>query len=100
MRCFAFAIFFSFYSFLGFATTWYSKTGEVDLTILSSWTEFPNGTGMFSELDFKGKDVLEKDENQKGISFLNRYYIFQKHTNAMKSRKVYEDKHLLKVKIN
>ena len=45
MRCFAFAIFCSFYSFLGFATTWYSKTGEVDLTVLSSWTEFPNGTG-------------------------------------------------------
>lgn len=46
MRCFAFAIFCSFYSFLGFATTWYSKSGEVDLTILSSWTEFPNGTGV------------------------------------------------------
>jgi hypothetical protein len=45
MRCFAFAIFCSFYSFLGFATTWYSKTGEADLTVLSSWTEFPNGTG-------------------------------------------------------
>jgi hypothetical protein len=62
--------------------------------------EFPNGTGLFSELDFKGKEVLEKDENQKGISYLNRYYIFQKHTDAMKARKVYEDKHLIKVKIN
>jgi hypothetical protein len=62
--------------------------------------EFPNGTGLFRELDFKGKDILEKDENQKGISYLNRYYIFQKHTNAMKARKVYENKHLIKVKIN
>jgi hypothetical protein len=68
--------------------------------LVQNITEFPNGTGLFHELDFKGKDMLEQDRNQKGISYLNRYYIFQKHSNTMKARKVYDEQHLVQIKLN
>ena len=39
--------------------------------------EFPNGTGLFKTLHSKFKD-MSAEPNQEAISYLNRYYIFQK----------------------
>lgn len=39
--------------------------------------EFPNGTGLFKTLHSKFKD-MSTEPNQEAISYLNRYYIFQK----------------------
>jgi hypothetical protein len=43
--------------------------------------EFPNGTGLFKTLHSKFKD-MSSEPNQEAISYLNRYYIFQKKRNA------------------
>jgi len=43
--------------------------------------EFPNGTGLFKTLHSKFKD-MSSEPNQEAISYLNRYYIFQKKRNV------------------
>jgi hypothetical protein len=64
--------------------------------------EFPNGTGLFNSIDSKYKD-MSKDRNQETISYLNRYYIFQKTKNiTFRSVKLYDidKKEYIKVVIN
>jgi hypothetical protein len=62
--------------------------------------DFPNGTGLFKSVDSKYKD-MSKDPNQQAISFLNRYYIFQKTKNILfRANKVIENEKKIKVIIN
>jgi hypothetical protein len=64
--------------------------------------EFPGGTGLFSNIDSKYKD-MSKEPNQESISYLNRYYIFQKKEQVVfRSVKLYdiEKKEYIKVVVN
>jgi hypothetical protein len=64
--------------------------------------EFPDGSGLFKSLDSKYKN-MSGDPNQEAISFLNRYYIFQKRKNIpFRVTKVYdtENKKHFKVIVN
>jgi hypothetical protein len=70
--------------------------------LATDFHDFPHGTGLFKSLHSKYKD-MSAEPNQQAISYLNRYYIFQKRKHVtFRSIKVYnsETENYLKIKIS
>jgi hypothetical protein len=67
--------------------------------LATNFHDFPNGTGLFKSVQSKFKD-MSAEPNQQAISYLNRYYIFQKQKHVgFRALKVY-DSDYLKIKIS
>ena len=85
--------------YLVFADYFIPIMSNYGFELTTSIPEFPTGTGLFKTVESKYKD-MSADPNQEAISYLNRYYIFQKQKDiSFRSTKVYdtESKKHLKV---
>jgi len=86
--------------YLVFADYFIQVMSKHGFELATNIREFPNGTGLFKTVDSKYKD-MSTDPNQEAISFLNRYYIFQKKKEfEFRANKVYEINKYLKVNVN
>ena len=87
--------------FLVFAEYFIPLMAKHGFELATTIREFPNGTGLFKTLHSKFKDALSSEPNQEAISYLNRYYIFQKTKHiSFRSTKVTENQEYLKININ
>ena len=83
--------------YLVFADYFIQLMSKYGFELVTHIPEFPNGTGLFKTIESAYKD-MSSDPNQEAISYLNRYYIFQKHKEiSFRATKVYDtenEKHL------
>jgi hypothetical protein len=63
--------------YLVFAEYFIPLMSKYGFELATNFHDFPHGTGLFKSLHSKYKD-MSAEPNQEAISYLNRYYIFQK----------------------
>jgi hypothetical protein len=79
--------------FLVFADYFIPVMSKHGFELATHIKEFPDGTGLFKSLDSKYKNGMAADPNQEAISYLNRYYVFQKRKNIQfRATKVHDFK--------
>jgi hypothetical protein len=86
--------------FLVFADYFIHIMSNHGFELATNIREFPNGTGLFKTIDSKYNN-MSADPNQEAISYLNRYYIFQKKKEFdFRANKVYDTEYNKYLKVN